>query len=181
MPDLEWDYIPAIHRIWELANTQCARVLLISLCKGPKQELGIRRAMVILRAMVQAGRIPVEANVEIGKNWVDVVKRNYQTGDMIVCFEEHRAGLLQKPLSQIVASNLTLPICVISGVSIPKPKSHWVAQVTAWLGSIGIMIGFGVLQLKIVQVSEGWFQSILLILVVISEIWLIWVWDRWFR
>jgi hypothetical protein len=113
-------------------------------------------------------------------NWVDVVKRNYQTGDMIVCFAEHRAGLLQKPLNQILESNLTVPVYVVSGVHIPKPTSNWLAQVTAWLGSIGLIAGFGLLQIKIMQVPEGWFQNVLLILVVIFEIWLIWVWDSWF-
>jgi hypothetical protein len=180
VPDLEWDYIPAIHRIWELADAQQSRVLLISLCRDPQQELSLRRALVILCAMLQDGRIPVETNVEIGMNWVDVVKRNYQTGDMIVCFAEHRAGLLQKPLSQILESNLTVPVYVVSGVHIPKPTSNWLAQVTAWLGSIGLIAGFGLLQIKIMQVPEGWFQNVLLILVVIFEIWLIWVWDSWF-
>ena len=180
VPDLEWDYIPAIHRIWELANPPHLRVLLISLCKDPKQELSLRRALVILCAMVQDGRIPVETNVEIGTNWVDVVQRNYQTGDMIVCFAEQRAGLLQKPLTQILESNLIIPICVVSGIQIPKPKSNSLGLLIMWLGSIGIIAGLGLLQVKIVQVSEGWFQSILLILIVIFEIWLIWVWDSRF-
>src|SRR5215510_2563635 len=41
VPDLEWDYLPAIHRIWELANAQRAHVLLLSLCKDPKHELSL--------------------------------------------------------------------------------------------------------------------------------------------
>jgi hypothetical protein len=180
VPDLEWDFIPAIHRIWDLADRQHARVLLLSLCRDSRHELSLRRALVILCAMVQDGRIPVETNVEIGINWVDVVKRNYQTGDTIVCFAEQRAGLLQKPLSQILESNLIIPVYVVSGVYIPKPKSNRLAEVTAWLGSIGMIAGFGLLQVKIMQVSEGWFQTLLLILVVIFETWLIWVWDSRF-
>jgi hypothetical protein len=181
MSDLEWEFIPAIHRIWELANSQHACVLLISLCKDPKQELSLRRALIILCAMLQDGRIPVETKVEKGTNWVDVVKRNYQANDMIVCFAEQRAGLLQKPLSQILESNLIIPVYVVSGVNIPKPKSNRLEEVTAWLGSIGMIAGFGLLQVKIMQVSAGWFQTLILILVVISEIWLIYVWDSWFR
>ena len=177
VPDLEWNYIPAIHRIWELANSQPVRVLFISFCKDPKQELSLRRALVILSAMVQDGKIPVETTVEIGKNWVNVVKPNYQTADMIVCFAEHRAGLLQKPLSEILESNLIIPMYVVSGVYIPKSKSNWLTQVTTWLGSIGIISGFGIFQVKMTQVSEGWLQTILLIIVVIFEIWLIWAWD----
>jgi hypothetical protein len=130
--------------------------------------------------MLQDGRIPVETNVEIGTNWVDVVKRNYQAGDMIVCFAEQRAGLLQKPLSQILESNLIIPVYVVSGVYIPKPQSNRLAEVAAWLGSIGMIAGFSLLQVKIMQVSEGWFQTLLLILVVIFETWLIWIWDSRF-
>lgn len=181
VPALEWDHIPAIHRIWELANSQQARVLLISLCKDPSQELSLRRALIILCAMVQDGRIPVDTHVEIGTNWVDVVKRNAQQDDMIVCFAEQRVGLLQKPLSQILESNLTLPIYIVSGVPIPRPQSNWLEQVTAWLGFIGIIAGFGLLQVKMMQVSEGWFQNVLLMLAVAFEIWLIWVWDGRFR
>jgi len=180
VPDLEWEFIPAIHRIWELANSQCARVLLISLCKDPSQELSLRRALIILCAMLQDGRIPVETKVESRMNWVDVVKHNHQTGDMIVCFAEQRAGFLQKPLSQILASNLSVPIYVVSGVHIPMPRSNWLTQVTAWLGSIVIIAGFGLLQVKIMQGSKDWFQTLLLILVVIFETWLIWVWDSRF-
>src|SRR6266498_752640 len=155
VPDLEWDYIPAIHRIWELANFQSARVMFISLCKDPKQELSLRRALVILSAMVQDGKITVEMNVEIGMNWVDVVKRNYEMGDTVVCFAEQRVGLLHKPLSQILESNLIIPVYVVSGVYLPKPKSNRLAEVTVWLGSIGMIAGFGLLQVKIMQVSEG--------------------------
>ena len=181
VPDLEWEFIPAIHRIWELANSQHACVLLISLCKDPQQESSLRRALIILCAMLQDGRIPVETKVEIATNWVEVVKHNHQAGDTIVCFAEQRAGLLQKPLSQILESNLSIPVYVVSGVYIPKPKSNRLTEVTAWLGSIGIIAGFGLLQVKMMQVSEGWFQTILLILVTVFEIWLIWLWDSWFR
>jgi hypothetical protein len=130
--------------------------------------------------MLQDGRIPVETKVEIGVHWVDVVKHNYQTGDMIVCFAAQRSGFLQKPLSQILKSNFSIPVYVVSGFHVPKPKSNWFTNVMAWLGSIGIIAGFGLLQVRILQVSEGWLQTLLLILVVISEIWLIWVWDSRF-
>jgi hypothetical protein len=181
VPDLESGFIPAIHKIWELADRQHSRVLLIGLCKDPKQAPSLRRALIILCAMVQDGKIPVETNVEIGTNWVAVVRRHYQADDMIVCFAEQRAGLLQKPLSQILESNLGIPVYVVSGMHMSKPKSNWLADVTAWLGSIAIIAAFGLLQVKVIQMSEGWFQTLLLILAVISEIWLIWVWDSWFR
>src|SRR5436190_16453273 len=86
VPDLEWELIPAIHRIWELADAQHVHVLLLTLCNDSNQESSLHRALIILCAMLQDGRILVETKIENGTNWVDVVKRNYQADDMIVCF-----------------------------------------------------------------------------------------------
>ena len=173
-PDLKADIMPAMGRIWELANAQHAHVLLISLCKDARQEPSLRRSLITMSAMVQDGYIPAEVKVEMKTNWVDIVKRNYQPGDMIVCFAEQRAGLLHKPLSQILQSDLKIPVYILSGLYQPKPKLKLLAQVMAWLGLLGILTGFFVLQVNIVQVSKGSLQSILLILSIIPEYWLIW-------
>jgi hypothetical protein len=109
---------------------------------------------------------------------VDVVKRNYQLGDLVVCFSEQRAGLLHKPLSQILQSNLKIPVYILSGLY--RQKSDWLSQVIVWSGFIGIIIGFYLLQVKIVQLPKDGFQNILLILSVIPELSLIWVWNNLF-
>src|SRR5687768_15339423 len=115
----------------------------------------------------------------MGTNWVDFVNRNYQTGDLIVCFAEQRAGLLHKPLSQILQSNLKIPVYVLFGLHLSKPKSKLLFQVTAWAGFLGIIAAFFVLQIKIDQISEGGIQNILLILSIIPEFWLIGVLNSW--
>ena len=180
-PDLEADTMPAMHRIWELANAQHAHVLLLSLCKDARQESSLRRSLITMSAMVQDGYIPAEVKVEMKTNWVDLVKRNYQPGDMVVCFAEQRAGLLHKPLSQILQSDLKMPVYILSGLYQPKPKLKLLAQVMAWLGLLGILTGFFVLQVNIVQVSKGSLQSILLILSIIPEYWLIWALNTRFQ
>ena len=181
VPDLEWEYVPAIHRIWELANAQHARVLLISLCKDSSQELSLRRALVILCAMLQNGKVPVETDVEIGMNWVDVVKRNYRTGDTIVCFAEQRAGLFYRPLSQVLQSNLDIPIYILSGLYPPRPSTLRMFPLFAmWLGFISIIAGFFLLQIRVVSLPRDWAQTTMLILSVIAELWLIWIWNNLF-
>jgi len=181
VPDGEADYLPAISRIWELANAQEASILLLGLYKDTRQELSLRRGLITMCAMLRDGHVLAEVNVEMGTNWVDVVKRNYQTGDMIVCFAEQRVGLRHKPLSQILQSNLKIPVYILSGLYMPKTKSKLLSQVIAWLGFLGILIGFFVLQINIVQISGGGLQSILLILSIIPEFWLIWALNIWFQ
>ena len=180
IPDADSDYTAATRRICELAKVMGARVQLLGLCKDTRQELSLRRALVTICAMVQNGRVSAEAKVEIGTNWVDAVKTNYQAGDMIVCFSEQRAGLLHRPLSQILESNLNVPMYILSGLYPQKPKSDWLSQIIAWSGSIGIIIGFCILQVKIVQLPKDWFQNVFLILSIIPEFWLIWVWNSLF-
>jgi hypothetical protein len=108
----------------------------------------------------QDARVSAQAKVEIGTNWVEAVKRNYQAGDMIVCFAEQRAGLLHKPLSQILESNLKVPLYILSGLSPLEPSvSSWVPQAAAWAGSIGVIAGAFLLQSRIVLMPQDWTQT----------------------
>jgi hypothetical protein len=183
VPDLESDYIPAIRKIWKLANAQHARIQFLGLCKDTAMEPGLHRQLVTmsaLSALVGGDEISTEAKVEIGMSWVDVVKRNFQTGDMIVCFEEQRAGLLRRPLSQILKTSLNFPVYILSGLHPQKSKSNLLSQIMVWSGSIGLIICFGILQVKIGQLPKDWFQNVLLIFSIIIEFWLILVWNNLF-
>ena len=176
------DHSLATKRLWEIAATTGMNVQLISLCKDLSQEPSMRRELVTMSALMRDGRVRVEAKVEIGTNWVEVVKRNLQSGDMIVCFAEQRAGLTHKPLSQILQSNLKTPVYILSGLTSPDGlrSSHWLSQSMGWMGSIGIIAVSALLQIQITSLSQNWAQTILLILSVIGEAWLIWGWNSLF-
>jgi len=179
VPPVESDYIAAIQRIRKLTTAQPASFLLMSSCKDSMQEPSLRRDLITMSAMLRDENVHVDVKVEIGINWVEIVKQNYQTGDLIVCFAEQRAGLLHKPLSQILQSNLKVPIYILSNLGPEKQKSNLISQVVGWLGSIGIIIGFCLLQSSIVHGSKDWLQNILLILSIIPEFWLILLWNIW--
>ena len=162
-------------RIWKLATATRMHVLLLTLCRDPIEEQSLRRKMIAMASLLQDGNRCVENKVMFGTNWVAAVKDNYRTGDWIVCFAEQRVGLLQRPLSQILESNLRATLYVLSE---PTPqKSNKLSQVFSWFGFMAILIGFGLLQTRILQLPEGSFQSLLLILSVLPEFWLIWVWN----
>jgi hypothetical protein len=130
---------------------------------------------------VQDGKVSTEAKVEIATSWVDVIKRNYQTGDMIVCFAEQCDRPLYQPLNQILKVNLDAPVYILSGFYTREYKGlRWFSQALAWTGSIGIIGGFFLLQSQIGLLPNGWTQTTLLILGVIFEFWLILVWNNLF-
>ena len=180
VPEMGSDYIPALRRIWELAHAQHAQILFLGLCKDAAREPSLHRQLVAMSAMIRDDKISAEARIELGTNWMDIVKRNSQTGDMIVCFKEQRAGLLHRPLSQVLESNLSFPVYVLSGLYPQKSKSNWLSNVIVWSGCIGLIIGFYILQVKIDQLPKDWFQNALMIFSIILEFSLIWIWNGLF-
>ena len=173
------DYAFVTRRLSELANASGAQVLFLGLCKDAAHELSLRRELATLSALLQDAKISAQTKIETGKNWVDIVRSNYRDGDMIVCFAEQHAGLLRRPLSQILQSNLNAPIYILSDFPAQnKPQSNWLSQIMAWSGSVGIIIGFFLLQIRITSYPQDWAQTTLMILSVIGETWLIWVWNE---
>lgn len=176
------DYSSMTRQIWELANsTHSTSVQLFSLCKDILEEPGLRRSLATLCALIGEAGVSVETKVEVGTNWVEGIKRNHQRGDLVVCFAEQRTGILQRPLSQILQSNLNIRVYILSGVDAQNlPRTNWFSQFMAWSGSIGIIAGSFLLQIRITSLPQDWAQTTLLIFSVVGEIWLIRAWNNLF-
>ncbi len=181
VPDGGSEYIARTRQLWELANATGMNIQFIGLCNNTEQAPSLRRELVTLSALIHFGRVTADVKIESGKNWLDVVRHNYQQGDMVVCFEEQSSGFLHKPLSEILESDMKIPVYILSGLKPQRATSNLFSQVIAWLGSIGIIIGFGFLQISIIQLPREWFQNLLFILTIIPEYWLIWVWNSSFK
>ncbi len=181
VPDADLDYAGATRRVWELAIELGAHILFIGLCKDRAEESSLRRQLVTMTAMIQDGNASAEAKVQVGNNWMNVVKANCQVGDSIVCFAEQRAGLLQRPLSQILQSDLKIPLYILSGLYPPGPsKLSTLSLIQLWAGLLSILTGFFLLQIQILSLPRDWAQTSLLILSVIAEIWFLWAWNNLF-
>ena len=181
VPDVNLDYAVATRRVWELANNMGVNIQFIGLCKDEKQESSLRRELIIMTAMVQDGEISAEAKVEFGNNWVNVVRSNWQAGDVIVCFAEQRAGLLHRPLSQILRAHLDIPTYILSDLYPKSPsRPHGLLLIALWIGFVAILGGSFLLQIRIIALPRDWAQTTLLILSVTAELWLIWVWNKLF-
>lgn len=175
----EADYTAATRRIWELAHALECDILFLSLVAEEAQEASVHRQLITMAAMVQDGILSAEGRVEAGSNWVNAVRSHVEEGDMIVCFAEQRAGLLRRPLSQILQAKLEAPVYILSGLSSQNlSHSDWLYQTIAWAGSIGIILGSAFLQIRITTLPADWVQSTLMILSVIGEMWLIWGWNN---
>lgn len=171
------DCDPARQRILELARARGMHIELLGLCTDVTEELASRRRLVTMASLMEAGKTNVEVRVECGTNWIEAVEASYQTGDAIVCFAEQRTGLLHRPLSQMLEANFDATVYILAGPARDTSSRNRLFQVGAWAGFLGIVVCFGMLQAKIVQIQEGWVQNILLILSTTAEFWLIWLWN----
>jgi len=181
VPSLEADLTAVTQRVWELANATGAHIKFISLCNDTLQEPSLRRRLATMSAMVKDGNVSAESEVVAGKNWVEALKVRRQIGDMVVCCAEQRAGLMQRPLSQILQSDLDMPLYILSGLY-PQNASHlnWLTQTIVWIGFIAIILGFFMLQIKIDQLAKDW-TIVFQLLTTAVEFWLIWVWNNLFK
>jgi hypothetical protein len=173
------DFSAATRRIWEITHATGVHVQLLGLCSAA-EESRLRRELATMASLLQDGRACVDTQVVVGSNWMDAVARLYETGDAIACFAEQRTGLLQKPLSQVLESNFKTTVYILSVLAPQKPKPNAISRVSAWLGFLAIIAGFGLMQARVVQLPDGGFQNMLLVLITVPELWLIWVWNGWF-
>lgn len=181
VPDAESDYTPVIHRIWELAKAFGGRVQFLGLCNEAAQESSLRRQLVTLSALVGDESVSAESKIESGSNWLNAVKSNWLEGDVLVCFTEQRAGTRRRPLSQLLESNFAATIYMLDNLSQPDhTQANWKSAAMAWAGSIGIILGFFWLQVKIDQASSNWMGMVVLMLSIPVEILLIWIWNSLF-
>jgi hypothetical protein len=172
----------AVRRIWEWANAAGAHIQLLSLCDDHALEPALRRRLVRMASLLQSGAVLAELRIESGTNWVEMVKRNSQPEDGIVCFAGQRVGVWNRPLSQILQSTLKNPVYIMSDLSPQNPpRTNWLLKIVPWVGSIGIIAGAFVLQIQIVSVTQGGMETTLLILSTLVEAWLIGVWNSLIR
>ena len=157
VPEPEMDTAFMAQKIWELANTLEYDIQFLGLSKDATHEPGVRRQMVTLSAMVGYENISVETKIEIGNDWLAVVKSNWHEGDVIVCFAGHNSGLARRPLSQILQTSLNATVYILSDIDPQQdqPRS-WNADIMAWTGSLGIILGFFWLQATLIQFPKQW-------------------------
>jgi hypothetical protein len=168
-------------KIWELAKALEGHVLFIGLCKDAALEPSLRRQFVFLSAMVSDGFVSVETKIEVGGNWLKVIKSNWRDGDVLVCFAGQYTGLMHRPLSQLISSNLKLNVFVLDDLfSTNSHRPNWLSPIMAWVGSISIIAVFFWAQVQINHLPEVWAQNVLMYLSIPLEVGLIWGWNTLF-
>jgi hypothetical protein len=131
-----------------------------------------------MAAAIRDRRVSAEVRAEYGSDWIQSVREVWRPGDILVCYEGEMVGIRQRPLDQVLRSTFDTPIYILPTVSDAQPaRSGAISRALSWVGSIGVLVVFFLLQVRIVQWLHDWGQTALLSLSILAEIMIIWIWD----
>lgn len=165
----EADHTAIARRVWELANASGSRVLFLGLCKDALHEPGLRRTLATMSALVNTGNVSAGSEIVLGKDWEKSLRARLRMGDTVVCWGDQHADLLH--------TDLGVPIYFVPEAK-PGKNLHagWLARAAAWIGAIAIIAFFFFIQVEIDHLANGW-TTVLQLLSVAGEFWLIWLWN----
>ncbi len=168
-------------RIWKLASSMQAKVLLIGISPDHLDEPSVRRQLVMLAAAIQDGSISVDSMVVGGVSWMKKMEDSIWPGDTIVFQPLEEIGLKSRSISQQLTARLQVPVHILASLQRPKFKSSGLLpQIILWLGAIGIMAGFFWTQVKIDQLPKDWAHTTLFCISIFVEVGLLLFWNSLF-
>ena len=168
-------------RIYRLATSMHANVLLVGISPDHLEEATIRRQLVTLAAAIQDRSVSVTTLVLGGVSWMKKMEEIIWPGDMIVIQAKEEISTESRSISQELTSRFQAPIYILSGLKSPRYKhSGYLSQLILWLGAIAIMAGFFWIQVKIDQLPTDWAHTTLLLVSVIVEFGLLLLWNSLF-
>ena len=163
-------------RILPLARACGLDVVLFGLSAGALQEDQIRRRLALLAAFIRDAGVQVEIQIEHGGRWLGRLKDILGSGDILACPGAATPPGSSQSLVELLSSRLRLPVHVFD-VSDPVEAREraFLPGLLPWILSIGVILGFLWLQIRISQSSDSGFSTLLLIALVPLEIALIWL------
>jgi hypothetical protein len=180
-PAAETESPDLAHRIWEIARSLHANVLLLGLFHEFSEESQLRRNLVTLAAIIKDPNVSVEIMIEHGNDWVGQVRKVWRTGDIVACHENQKVGLMQRSLEQVLRSSLEAQIYILSGYPMDQSQNpSFLSRALPWAGSLAIIGAFFWAEIRIIQLPQDWAHSFLIYACVAFEVALIFLWNSLF-
>jgi hypothetical protein len=181
VPNEEVDEAQLSRQIWNLAANYRLDVLLISIVASADESMSALRRLTMLAAMTRASHFKIEKQVVFSTHGDRALRPYWQQTDMILCPAEKNIENLfgnMTPLSQALSDRLKVPVYTFCGLYKYSSRQlpAWQRQLPFWLGFLLIVAISFYFETDVDQIVRGWVGQILLVMVMIIEIGLIYLW-----
>jgi hypothetical protein len=177
LPDAELDIFSLAKQLWNLAAPDRRQVLLLTKPCCEENECHSRVNLTTLASLIRDSSVVVQTQVVLGMSLDQAARKYSQADDVFVCFEDHHIHgfLKKKSLADILAQKTHLPVYTLIG-SISEttyPISARLIEFVSLAICLAVLIGFFGLEVWIDRNTVGDFRTILEILAVFTEAWII--------
>lgn len=158
-----------------------SKILLLAVNSNGLDEVTTQEQLEVLASALKNERRVVATGIANGRRWLSKIEQIVCEGDLLLLFENNSANLETGRMVQEIKNRLRVPVLAISHHHDPSfGRSKFWSQLIEWLGVLGIVFGFLVIQLKIMQTPNNWTQTVLLCASVITEFFLLTWWNSFF-
>jgi hypothetical protein len=176
--DADADDVQLASRIWNLAVQRTSSVLLLALYEMDEEHARVRRQLVSLAAAVRDPHTSVEILTRPGRDWIRQIEAVWRPGDLLVCTLQPGRPRSASPAAQVLASNLRIPVHVLTGGASQYEKSEKPGKtLLVWGGNLGVVAAFFLLQSSLGEMTGSPLGAILLAASVIAEVGALWLWN----
>jgi hypothetical protein len=181
VPNEDVDEAQLSRQIWNLAANYRLDVLLISIVSNNQESMSALRRLTTIAGMTRASQFKVEKQVVFSNRWDRALRPYWQQTDMILCPDEKTVSTLfgkVLSLSQALSDRLKVPVYTFCGLYHPSTRqvSPWLRQLPFWIGFLVIVSIFFYFEADVDQIAHGWVGQTLLVMVILIEIGLIYIW-----
>ena len=177
LPDANHDIFTIPKQIWNLAAPDGRQVLLLTKPCRDENEFRSRMNLTTVASLIRDTNVAVQTKMVIGISLEQAVRQYAQPDDVIVCYEKHfvPSFLQKKRLTDILAKTTKLPVYTLRGSvsEMTDPVNEVVMDIVLLLVAIAMLFGFFVLEIWIDHNSTGVFRTIIEMIVVCVEVWII--------
>lgn len=180
LPNTDINEASLARAIWTLTAGNGAAVHLIAMVDDWADGGQIRLRLALLTALLRESGIQPHVTFEASDiDWIQITRRTYRPGDVVVCHAEQRVptgtrGLTVEvsPLSQCLAA-LHMPVCEVSNALHHPPRMTFTRAVKSWGLPILIIVGSLILEVAFLSWARAWaegLRNLVLIVYTVIEI-----------
>lgn len=179
--DLEFAHL--IHRMAVQENKD---VLYLTLMDNTDNLLGVSRQIATMKAVTESNLIRAGSVQVPVAYWFGKLRDIIRPGDAVVCHEEQvvKQGFLKtEPISEFLNSVMDQPISTVKNFYHPQriQVKRWLLSGLFWIGAVGILTGFSLLEVQTGLVMPGSINKLVLAAMILIEFGAVWFWSRIFH